>query len=510
MFDVPGHSPKLASLWGWVVVWAGFAQAAQPPLLDIPASTYVPVSGTVEVRLDVSPTHARVEIDGLVLAPSGKGDEVQALATPGRHALKVTKDGHAALTEEFDVPGTGFNGHVWLAPIRPQATVHLTSGRKLEGVLVSQDAHGLTLQRGAAKFTLSKEQYDVVELAGLAPAGESYLRIAPKPKTRIRKPVEMNRAPDAKGADEDEEAPATEVATGKTQRAGQSRYPEGFKKAFYIPKSGTDQHGNPLATRSRKRRDRDTGWPYEFWLRKPRMEFVLVSPGEFLMGGELSPQQAASRYGGKDTWYKAEQPQRRVHISNPFYLGKYEVTNAQYRHFRPSHNSGEQQGHSVNDDAMPVASVSWEDAAEFCEWLSQQAGARVRLPTEAEWEYACRAGTTTPMYWGTGADPKYCNTSGRDDHVAAAPVGKFRPNALGLFDMLGNAAEWCSDRFAYYQPEPQTDPQGSARGQQRVLRGGSWRGPQAYARAAARRWRPADRTSIDIGFRCVVEAVPAG
>ena len=198
-----------------------------------------------------------------------------------------------------------------------------------------------------------------------------------------------------------------------------------------------------------------------------------------------------------------------MRITKPFYIGKYEVTNAQFRHFQSSHKSGTYMSRSLNDDTQPAADVSWDDAAAFCEWLSEHAGVAVRLPTEAEWEYACRAGAQTAYYWGAKPDARYCNTSARDSHAVAAAVGRLRPNAFGLFDMLGNVSEWCSDGFSRYSQGPQTDPQGSSSSGSRMIRGGSWRGSPMLARAAARRWRSPDRVDCDRGFRCVAEAEPA-
>ena len=286
MSEVFSRSLRLVSFLGLAALCPAVAQTPRDTALGIPVSKYVPALGTVAVRLELSPAHARVEIDGLVLPPTAGGDEVHALATPGRHALKVTKDGHAALKQDFDVAAGGFEGRVWLAPINRQATVHLTSGRKLVGVLVSQNADGLTLQKGTAKFTLAKGQYDGVELGGLVPAGESFLRAASKATTGkagdAKRATDAGQADDAKPSDDDEDK-------GRTKRASRSRYPDGFKKAFYISRSSRDQHGNPITTRKRKRSDRETGWQYEFWLKKPRMEFVLIPSGEFMMGNALRP-----------------------------------------------------------------------------------------------------------------------------------------------------------------------------------------------------------------------------
>ncbi len=157
-------------------------------------------------------------------------------------------------------------------------------------------------------------------------------------------------------------------------------------------------------------------------------------------------------------------------------------------------------------DEHPVVNVSWNDAVAFCEWLSKQEGKRYRLPTEAEWEYACRAGSTTrfsngddperPGDVGNVADgtakakyPKWNGTiTARDGYVYTAPVGTFRPNGFGLYDMHGNVWEWCSDWYdqSYYANSPVEDPQGPATGSDRVVRGGGWFGSPVTCRSAIR------------------------
>ncbi len=173
-----------------------------------------------------------------------------------------------------------------------------------------------------------------------------------------------------------------------------------------------------------------------------------------------------------------EGPQHPVTISRDFYMGKYEITNAQFRVFRPNHNNGDMRGFSLNGDNQPVVNVSWNDAIAFCEWVSEQTGMQIQLPTEAEWEYACRAETTTRRYWGDDlSDDQACAYANVRDQTAlqqlawgspifncedgsavTAPVGQFQPNAFGLYDMLGNVWEWCRDWYGSYSPDSQVDP----------------------------------------------------
>jgi formylglycine-generating enzyme required for sulfatase activity len=237
------------------------------------------------------------------------------------------------------------------------------------------------------------------------------------------------------------------------------------------------------------------------------MPFVWVLGGCFQMG---SPP--------KEAGHDRDEQQHQACVDG-FWMGKYEVTNGQYRKFKPSHDSGEYSGKSLNGDDQPVVEVSWNDAVAYAEWLSRKPGQRFRLPTEAEWEYAARAGTRTARYWGD--DPsgacRYANVYDRtgkaafsfsweahdcDDGMAAtAPVGRFQPNGFGLYDMLGNVWEWtCSaydDKYAGGEGRcaDQTD------GGPRVARGGSWDGVPRTVRSANRDWLAPGYRGFDLGFR---------
>ncbi|MFN5952826.1 MAG: SUMF1/EgtB/PvdO family nonheme iron enzyme [Dolichospermum sp.] len=203
------------------------------------------------------------------------------------------------------------------------------------------------------------------------------------------------------------------------------------------------------------------------------LEMAEIPGGTFMMG---SPENEA----GKKDW---ESPQHQVSISS-FFMGKYPVTQAQYQAImgtNPSHFKGENR---------PVESVGWHDAVAFCQELSQRAGKNYRLPSEAEWEYACRAGTTTPFYFGESITPELVNYDGDNPYASASKgqyrrqttdVGIFPPNAFGLYDMHGNVWEWCQDH----------------------LRGGSWNNNPANCRSAYRYYLYLVDDSINVGFRVV-------
>jgi len=252
------------------------------------------------------------------------------------------------------------------------------------------------------------------------------------------------------------------------------------------------------------------------------MEFALIPAGRFEMGSALSPEETAKRFGGDAEDFADEHPRHAVRISRAFLMGAYEVTNAQYRRFVADHSSGDYRGESLNGDAQPVACVSRDDAVHFCDWLSKQDGMTYRLPTEGEWEYACRAGSATAYPWGEEIDASRCNfadvnapsipwrdETSDDGYAVTAPVGSFSPNAFGLYDMIGNVWEWTSDWYGAesYAKSPPENPTGPASDplMNRVLRGGSWMNAPGFCRSAFRMKAMQANCSANGGFRLVVE-----
>jgi len=235
------------------------------------------------------------------------------------------------------------------------------------------------------------------------------------------------------------------------------------------------------------------------------MQLAMIPAGEFLMGSDVTDRSLAN----------GEIPQHRVRITNPFYLGIHEGTQGQFRLFT------EESGHM--DDATewrrefptenrdhPAVLVSWQDAEAFCKWLSTRDGRTYRLPIEAEWEYACRAGRTGRYGFDEATeDLENCAWYDGNSRRSAHPVGRKEPNRWGLYDMHGNVAEWCADWWdaGYYAKTPLDDPTGPPSGTFRVLRGGSWYDNATMCRAAYRgRGLPSSRYDLQ-GFR--VASVPA-
>ena len=267
------------------------------------------------------------------------------------------------------------------------------------------------------------------------------------------------------------------------------------------------------------------------------MKLAMIPAGKFLMG---SPKNEPDRLD--------DEKQHEVEITRPFYMGTHEVTVRQFTGFvlaTKYQTEAESDGkggrafdgkeftqkpeftwkklHFAQSVDDPVVVVTWSDAVAFCAWMSKREGMTYRLPTEAEWEYACRAGTNSRFNTGDGdedlkiagniadaslkkkwADASWAMTW--DDRFPfTAPVGKFRANAFGLHDMHGNAWEWCSDWYGedYYAKSPTQDPQGPATGKERIARGGAWSTQPKFCRSAFRDWHEPGYRSDCVGFRVV-------
>lgn len=240
------------------------------------------------------------------------------------------------------------------------------------------------------------------------------------------------------------------------------------------------------------------------------MKLVRIDAGTFVMGNGGKPPKNESQWKQRD-W--DESPSHTVIVSQPYYLGAFEVTNKQYEQFDPKHKELRGVGNASRGDTEPVTMVAWQEAVDFCKWLSKKEGRQYRLPTEAEWEYACRAGTTTEFHLGNTLNVEQANIAG-DKRNRTRPVGSYPPNAWKLYDMHGNVEEWCRDWFGPYSAEQQTDPVGRADGYVRVTRGGSydipsWKDDNArYCRSANRSGRlPADANRCT-GFRVVLGDLP--
>lgn len=217
-----------------------------------------------------------------------------------------------------------------------------------------------------------------------------------------------------------------------------------------------------------------------------------------------------------------ESPQHNVTLTRDFFISRHLITNEQYRLFDPNHQSPVMAGHSLNGATQPVVNVSWYEAKAFCDWLSEKTDYRFSLPSEAEWEYVCRAGTQTRRPWGDDLSNDlacaYANVADiqaadfdfpmgfdcDDGFAATSPVGSYPPNAFGVYDMLGNVWEWTEDWFSSYRIESQVDPVGPERGYSKIIRGGSWQDGPIYVRSAVRTVFSPDNGYSALGFRVVI------
>lgn len=242
-----------------------------------------------------------------------------------------------------------------------------------------------------------------------------------------------------------------------------------------------------------------------------KLEMVLVPAGKFKMGFTKKEMEdfkvdlqedfkkALKKELGKeeldivDLIMSFQGKQHEVTLTKPFYMGKYEVTQEQWKAVMGK-NPSEEKGAK-----LPVTDVSWEDCQEFIKKLNKKTDGGYRLPTESEWEYGCRAGTTTAYSFGDKITPKDANYV---DSKIGKPVavGSYKPNAFGLYDMHGNVCEWCEDWHGEY-PFAVTDPKGPATGEGRVLRGGSFGYNGSGARSSLRNYDPPSYRFLTYGFR---------
>ncbi|HEU5395650.1 MAG TPA: formylglycine-generating enzyme family protein [Verrucomicrobiae bacterium] len=268
------------------------------------------------------------------------------------------------------------------------------------------------------------------------------------------------------------------------------------------------------------------------------MELIRLPAGEFVMG---SP--------GSEPNRSADEIQHRVKITQSFWMSATPVTVGQFAEFARAtgyRTAAERDGFSFGiwnlqkkewnridggswknpgfpqDDRHPVVAVTWNDASAFCDWLGAREHRKYRLPTEAEWEYACRAGGTTAYPWGNNPDDgkgwANCNDIGSKEEFNlfpafnwpdgwhyTSPVGSYRPNAWGLYDMIGNVLQWCSDWYGEYPAGLAVDPRGPADGKERILRGGAFVYGPRHCRCAFRGRNQPDFRNYYIGFRVVAD-----
>ncbi|HXP63166.1 MAG TPA: formylglycine-generating enzyme family protein [Dongiaceae bacterium] len=258
------------------------------------------------------------------------------------------------------------------------------------------------------------------------------------------------------------------------------------------------------------------------------IKFIWIPTGSFQMGSQAGSAEIESRYGGEARFFGVEHPRHGVRLTRGFWLGSCPVLNEQFEIFVKAtgyRTEAEREGWGLGYDGkighsnkvnglawqhpghriqarQPVVMVSWNDAQAYIRWLNGGGEEGYRLPTEAEWECACRAGSASAYSFGDDASRLgeyawFAQNAGYVTH----PAGQKKPNPWGLYDMHGNVWEWCQDWMGDYPSGSVVDPKGPASGQYRVLRGGSWHSPAVYCRSANRRTYGPDSRNISLGFR---------
>lgn len=426
---------------------------------------------------------------------------------------------------------------VLLVPLIAEETERMWQtkmGGKLEAVwdrTVDTGGEVITLLKGEKKYRVNlndltegdREYVESKNHSGFTPIDEPETGFTPveDPESISEESTTVPAVEVAVEGEESEESP-TEASPESSEepRAGER---EGTRVVAALPKEYVNSQGQRLK---------------------------LIPAGEFQMGDTLTAEEAESKYGGESSWYEDAHPRHKVKISRPYYMGEHEVTVGEYRKFVTStgyETTAEKEGtaYGLGEDGVglqkglkwsspgfdqgethPVTCVSWYDAEAYIAWLNKEdpdrpAGYKYALPSEAQWEYACRAGSATSFYWGEDErdGEGYLNGMGEewfpdgehsdlvfpfnDGYTATSPVGSYKANAWGLYDMLGNVFEWCQDWYdeEYYGKSPETDPRGPASGSSRVNRGGCWLCDAGFCRSASRDRRgPGDRSS-GLGFR---------
>ena len=266
-------------------------------------------------------------------------------------------------------------------------------------------------------------------------------------------------------------------------------------------------------------------WPGPIYTNSVGMELVWIPAGEFVMGGDLTPERLEQITGVESKNFRREHPQRQVRLTHPFYIGRAVVTQGErsllskqsHRSYFSSSGFGHDFVREVDTSRLPLESISWNQAVRLCRRLTKlDREAKIlpksweyRLPTEAQWEYACRAGTMTAFSFGATLPPSVANTG---NPMGPTTVPETYPsNPFGLFDMHGNVLEWCQDWFRspYLPTSPVDDPVGVQGGKTKVLRGGCYSDADWWARSAARHHAAPDERTSAGGLRVCLSPTDA-
>ncbi len=503
--------------------------------------------GTLVVEVDEPGASVQVLNDEGTVVVSGvsDADPLKFSIDPGSHRLRVEKDGFTFFAQDFTLErGTRQVIRARLEPVPAQpGTVRLTVNQPGAAVEVL-DTAGKTVARYRTQaeplpIPLAAGTYRLlVEKSGFAPS-ETAVTVA----SGVNHPIEVALTVIEPG--QDPMAASSVAAEGNDVPAGQTQPPT-LVTPPAIVRSGSEPPPAVAPLDAEQARQHQEAWSAQLGVpvestNSIGMKLVLIPPGEFNMGTteeEAARLLAGASKGSDLQWYRdsvsSQVPQHRVRIAQPLLLGGCEVTVGQFRQFVADTRyatEGERDGHGswgfdptgtwmekpewkwcepgfAQSDDQPVVHVSWNDSVEFCNWLSRKEGTTYRLPTEAEWEYACRAGTTTLSFFGNDASNggEYAWFGGNSG-VSLHAVGRKKPNAWGLHDIYGSVWEWCADWHdgQYYENSSVDDPAGPATGSCRVHRGGSWKHSVLYCQSAVRIWSGPSGRNGHLGFRIACE-----
>jgi formylglycine-generating enzyme required for sulfatase activity len=488
------------------------------------------IPGWTEIRVETLPTGARIFVDG---TPRGETPLSLKLSV-GTHELKISAENYKTWTKQLLVQRNQpqMLDTIHLQPADGTLTLKTTpSGANVTvgGTFIGQTPVDIPLQPDVKhKLLISKAGYNKIErTVQVATAGTEEISLALVPRKGV---VHFNITP------QDADLFINEKSLGVVPKSLElTAVPQKIK----ITKTGYESYFTELIPRP--------GFPQEVTAtlqlkNAPKKTsrgtikaanaypLVLINPSSYRMG-------SSRREQGR----RSNETLRNIVLKRPFYMGVREVTNGEFRAFLASHDSGSFKGYSLNRDEQPVVQVTWEQAAQFCNWLSEKEklptvyikkGDKLlaqeplltgyRLPTEAEWEYSARFANNKAslLYpWGDTFPPtsKTLNIAdlstkdllptflGKydDDYSVTSPVASFNANALGLFDLGGNVAEWCHDYYSIYSYSPSAlyqDPTGTEQGKHHLVRGSSWRQSSISVLRCAYRDYSDDKRN-DLGFR---------
>jgi len=516
LFQAEGHQPLRQSLQV-----AGLDEAQQVSVTLLPQA---------QVSFSSSPADAQISVDGEALARTPATLGLNA----GEHELRISKAGYRAWNETLTIVGSETVELAEVVLERAPANIRISSEPSAVSIRINNESAGRTPQ------TVQVVPDSSNEIVLSAPGYETLSTRIAVPPNGVReyhgklKPILGEVQIDAEPADTRLQIEGKDAGVAR-----QLLQLPTVPTEFTFSKPGYVQQKHTLTPDPAQRQTLSVKLETELQARLQNypqqietgdgQRLRLIMPGRFVMGAPRGQQ-------GR----RANEVQRRVELTRPYYIAERELTNAQFRAFRPSHSSGIVGDKTLDFDQQPVARVSWQDAAAYCNWLSQQEGLTpayqdlageleliqpvttgYRLPSEAEWAWMARfAGNRELKYpWGMSMPPgdsagNYADLAAReltqtampnyeDGWAAASPVGAFRPNELGLYDVGGNVSEWTNDHYSTGLNAGtglERDPLGPQAGSSWVVRGASWR--HASMTELRLSWRDNDAAGRDdLGFR---------